>query len=284
MVSEMKAKVTYMEMIKEDLVIMRVVPENGMPEYRTGQFLTIGLPIPAEKKIVRRAYSLASHAENRDYFKFVIRWVRKPLPGRVTTELFYLSVGDEVLLGDPTGAALQISEKLPNGEKDNRRVICVGGGTGLAPFIAFANHFHDTNDRREVIILHGASYIDELSYKRLLTDLEDESEKRGRDQWNFRYRAAISRPKEFYNRSWSGPVGRVEAFFKPDKKTGLSPVDEMVGEEITPDNTIVYICGYQGTIDGVIEAIGSRGFVPAVEKIIKKEVPVLSATMKKFDT
>ncbi|KAF6248744.1 MAG: ferredoxin--NADP reductase, partial [Nitrosopumilus sp. YT1] len=105
MVLEMKAKVTYMELLKEDLVIMRVIPEKGVPEYRTGQFLTMGLPIPAEKKIVRRAYSLASHAGNRDYFEFVIRWVRKPLPGRVTTELFYLSVGDEVLLGYPTGAA-----------------------------------------------------------------------------------------------------------------------------------------------------------------------------------
>tara|TARA_B100000809_G_C15048094_1_gene497972 strand:- start:349 stop:1191 length:843 start_codon:yes stop_codon:yes gene_type:complete len=266
MVLEMKAKVTYMELLKEDLVIMRVIPEKGVPEYRTGQFLTMGLPIPAEKKIVRRAYSLASHAGNRDYFEFVIRWVRKPLPGRVTTELFYLSVGDEVLLGYPTGAALQISEKLPNGEKDNRRIICVGGGTGLAPFIAFAHHFHDTNDKREVIILHGASYIDELSYKRLLTDYDNESKKRGIDQWNFKYRAAISRPKEYYNRSWSGPVGRVESFFKPDKKTGLSPVDEMVGEEITPDNTIVYICGYQGTIDGVIESLGSRGFVTEHEK------------------
>jgi ferredoxin--NADP+ reductase len=266
MVLEMKAKVTYMELLKEDLVIMRVVPEKGVPEYRTGQFLTMGLPIPAEKKIVRRAYSLASHAGNRDYFEFVIRWVRKPLPGRVTTELFYLSVGDEVLLGYPTGAALRISEKLPNGEKDNRRVICVGGGTGLAPFIAFAHHFHDTNDKRELIILHGASYIDELSYRRLLTGYDDESKKRGSDQWNFRYRAAISRPKEYYNRSWSGPVGRVESFFKPDKKTGLSPVDEMVGEEITPDNTIVYICGYQGTIDGVIEYLGSRGFVTEHEK------------------
>ena len=266
MVLEMKAKVTYMELLKEDLVIMRVIPEKGVPEYRTGQFLTMGLPIPAEKKIVRRAYSLASHAGNRDYFEFVIRWVRKPLPGRVTTELFYLSVGDEVLLGYPTGAALQISEKLPNGEKDNRRIICVGGGTGLAPFIAFAHHFHDTNDKREVIILHGASYIDELSYKRLLTDYDNESKKRGIDQWDFKYRAAISRPKEYYNRSWSGPVGRVESFFKPDKKTGLSPVDEMVGEEITPDNTIVYICGYQGTIDGVIEYLGSRGFVTEHEK------------------
>lgn len=265
MVTEMKAKVVYREILKEDLVIIRLVPEKGMPEYKTGQFLTIGLPIPSEKKIVRRAYSIASHAENRDYFEFVIRWVRKPLPGRVTTELFYLSVGDEVSLGDPTGAALQISDMLPNGKKDNRRIICVGGGTGLAPFIAFAKHFHDINDKREVVVLHGASYVDELSYKRLLTDLELESEK-DRNKWNFRYRAAISRPKEFFNRSWNGHVGRVESFFKPDKKSGLSPVEEMVGEELSPENTIIYICGYQGTIDGVIGHLDSKGFVTEHEK------------------
>lgn len=266
MVSEVKAKITYMELLKEDLIVIRLVPNSGMPDYKTGQFLTIGVPIPTEKKIVRRAYSIASHPENREYFEFVIRWVRKPLPGRVTTELFYANVGDEVWLGDPTGAALQISETLPDGQEDNRRIICVGGGTGIAPFIAFAKHFHDTNDRREVVVLHGASYVDELSYKRLLTGLEEESEKRGRDKWNFRYKAAISRPKEFFNRSWNGHTGRVESFFVANKKTGLSPVEEMVGEQITPENTIIYICGYQGTIDGVIDAVGSRGFVTEHDK------------------
>jgi hypothetical protein len=57
---ETKAKVVYRELLKEDLVVIRLVPEGGMPEYQTGQFLTIGLPIPAEKKVVRRAYSIAS--------------------------------------------------------------------------------------------------------------------------------------------------------------------------------------------------------------------------------
>jgi ferredoxin--NADP+ reductase len=237
MVTDTKAKVTYMEFLKEDLFIIRIVPEGGVPDYKAGQFLTIGVPIPTENyKIVRRAYSIASHPENKNYFEFVIRWVRKPLPGRVTTMLMYASEGDQVLMGMPTGNALTINDKMPDGSPDTRRIVCVGGGTGLAPFVSFAKHLHDTGDKREIIVLHGASYVDELSYKMFLTDLENESIDRGRDKWNFKYRAAISRPKEWF------------------------------GEKITKDNTFVYVCGYQGTIDGVLDVVQPNGFVTMQNK------------------
>jgi len=267
MVVDNKATVTFIELLKEDLAIFRLVPDDGeVPDFRAGQFITIGMPNPAEgNKIVRRAYSIASHPENKKYIELVIRWVRKPLPGRLTTLLFNAREGDEIGWIKPSGIALDINDKMPDGSKDERRIVCIGGGTGLAPFVSFAQHLHDVGDKREIVVLHGASYVDELSYKQLLTDLENESRDRGKDKWNFTYRASISRPQEWFNRSWGGQIGRVETFLRP-KDNGMSVLEELVGEKITKDNTMFYVCGWQGTIDGTMDYLKPRGFVTMSDK------------------
>lgn len=260
MVAEDTAKISYIERLKEDLMIFRLVPDEvPVPEYEAGQYTILGMPNPNENnKVVRRAYSIASHPENREYLELYVRWVRNPLPGRLTTQIFSAEIGTPMTWMKPRGHDLTINEELHNGEKDERRIVCLGGGTGLAPFISIALHLRDTGDKREVVVLHGASYTDELGYRELLEGLEKESQDRGTDKWNFKYRPTISRPKE--NPGWDGHTGRVEGLLKPNSD-GKMPLEEILGDEITRENTMFYICGWQGTIDGALSVLEPRGFV-----------------------
>jgi ferredoxin/flavodoxin---NADP+ reductase len=261
MVVDNKATVSYIRVLKEDLAIFRIKPADGLvPDFKAGQFVTLGLHIPSEGKIVRRAYSIASPPEEKKHFELIIRWVRKPVPGRLTTELFNKKEEDQIMWVKPTGI-FTISEKLHNGEPDNRRMVLIGGGTGLAPFIAYALHMKAIGSKRQIVVLHGASYVDELSYRELLTELEEESIDKGRDKWDFYYRASISRPQEWFNRSWGGQRGRVETFLRPKAGSDRSPLEELVGEKITTENTSFYVCGWQGTVDGSLDYLVPKGFV-----------------------
>jgi ferredoxin--NADP+ reductase len=231
-----------------------------VPDFKAGQFVTLGLHVPSENKIIRRAYSIASAPEQKRRFELIIRWVRKPVPGRLTTELFNKKEGEEILWVKPTGI-FTINEKMHDGSPDDRRMVLIGGGTGLAPFISYSVHLKKIGSKREIIVLHGASYVDELSYKDMLTSLEEESLDKGKDSWNFRYRASISRPQEWFNRTWAGQKGRVESFLRPKAGKDLSPLEELVGEKVTPENTSFYICGWQGTVDGALDYLVPKGFV-----------------------
>jgi ferredoxin--NADP+ reductase len=267
LVADQKGIISYIRVLKDDLAIFRIKPANGsIPDFKAGQFVTLGLPVKSEGgKIIRRAYSIASPPEQKKHFELYIRWVRKPVPGRLTTELFERREGDEISWLKPTGP-FGFIDKKPDGSPDTRRIVMIGGGTGLAPFISATLHFKAIGDKREIILLHGASHVDELGYREQMTDLEEESIDKGRDHWNFKYRASISRPDEWLNRNWGGHKGRVETFIKPDPATGKSPLEVLVGEKINPGNTMFYVCGWQGTVDGSMQYLTPLGFVEERKK------------------
>ncbi|MBI5133459.1 MAG: ferredoxin--NADP reductase [Thaumarchaeota archaeon] len=263
MVADQEGIISYIRVLKEDLAIFRIKPANGpVPDFRAGQFSSLALPdVKGEDgELVRRAYSIASPPEQKKYFEFYVRWAKKPVPGKLTTPLFERKTGDKIFWRKPTGP-FGIVDERPDGSPDTRRIVMAAGGTGLAPFIAFTLNLKARGDKREIIVLHGVSYVDELAYSELLTELEEESIDKGKDHWNFRYRASISRPDERINRSWGEHKGRVETFLKPDPATGKSPLEELVGEKITPENTMFYVCGFQGTVDGIMQTLGPLGFV-----------------------
>ncbi len=55
MVKDNKGKITYIQNQKEDLAIFRITPEGDVPDYKAGQFLTLGMPVEAEGgKMIRK--------------------------------------------------------------------------------------------------------------------------------------------------------------------------------------------------------------------------------------
>src|SRR5207237_10148090 len=132
---------------------------------------------------------------------------------------------------------------------------------------AFSRNLKGMGSKREIVVLHVASYEEELRYKDLLTALEEESLDKGKDKWNFRYRASVSRPQEWFNRTWNGQKGRVESFLRPKAGKDLSPREELVGERVTPENTSFYSWGWQGTVDGALDFLLPQGVVGERRKI-----------------
>ena len=82
MVVDNKATVSYINVLKEDLAIFRIKPNEGqVPDFKPGQFVTIGVNVPSERKMIRRAYSIASPPQQKKHFELILRWVKKPVPG-----------------------------------------------------------------------------------------------------------------------------------------------------------------------------------------------------------
>jgi len=50
MAIDKKATLTYVQLMKEDLAVFRLVPEDGIiPDYETGKFITLGITIHSEE-------------------------------------------------------------------------------------------------------------------------------------------------------------------------------------------------------------------------------------------
>jgi len=250
--------------VTDVLSIFKVVPDTPIPEGRwfiPGQYLTLGLNNEAKPELgaVRRAMSIASAPQQRGTIDFYIRYVNKPESDNPLTHLLWaMKSGERLNMTTRAVGKFTIDETI--GTEDKRLKILVAAGTGLAPFTSMveADVADDPEaDLSEYVLLHGASYPDQLGYKQRLEQL-------ARDN-GLHYFPTVSRPKQAPD--WTGLAGRVEDFFKPERLTQL---ERDIGREpgaLTPDTAVIYICGLTGTIAMTIERLLGRGFVPFHRKI-----------------
>ena len=247
-------KINYCKNLTPDLAIIRVKPANGrsVPDFKAGQFVALGVKLDGDYNITYRPYSLSSPPEEKRYFEFYIKCAREHIISKFTHALFKMIEGDLLYWREPAGA-FTIEDKKADGTLDTRRLVLVASGTGLAPFISYVLHLKNIGSKREIVLLHGAKYIQELGYYDML-------KKMSASDPNFKYLPSVSRLYYELSRDWGGNIGRVETLLV-GKDGCESRLEKAIGEKVTPENSFFHICGYPGTIDAVISILSPLGFV-----------------------
>lgn len=256
---ELNAIVTHRVEVASGLIILRVAPDGWtLPEWTSGQFGVLGLPVgaprveiadkedgdPDPKKLIRRAYSIASGTGEKDYLEFYITLVHS---GALTPRLFALRPGDRVFLGKKITGMFTL-DKVP----ESNNLVLVGTGTGLAPYMSMLRSELEIRPDRHIVVFQGARHSWDLGYRGELTAMQ-------RISPTFHYVPIISRPqKELV--PWGGQTGYVQDLVD----RGL--LEEFLGGKPTPDNTHFLLCGNPGMIEGMIERLAADGFTEHSKK------------------
>ncbi len=201
---------------------LRFDPGKSM-EFIPGQFAAV--LCPKERKIIRRAYSIASPPSQKQHLDLIIKLVQ----GGVVTNWFWtLKTGDRFRVHGPLGKFI-----LP--ERIDFEIVFVATGTGIAPFRSMIHQMLRDGFQGKMDLLFGTRYENMIPYHAEWLELS-------RKHPNLRYLPTISRPSP----EWKGEAGyvqtKIEKFFP------------------NPDGKRVYICGLNEMIQGVQEACQKRGY------------------------
>lgn len=223
-VQEYNAEVVEIQDLTHDtkFVRLKLITPNNM-QFRPGQYAQIKIP----GLEIFRAYSIASKPSDDDNIEFIIRYVYK---GLATTYVHKaLDVGDNIIITGPYGDFfLQ--------EDSDRDIICIAGGSGMAPIRSILYYMHEKKIDRKVSYFFGARTKKDIYYTEELTALQDEFP-------NFTYVVALSEPT--LEDDWNGEVGLI-----------TEVVDKYCN---SLENSEAYLCGSPGMIDACNVVLTKNG-------------------------
>lgn len=239
--------------VSPGLIILRVKPDGwALPSWKSGQFAVLGLPVSAPRvalsdeedgelapdKLIKRAYSISSASQERDYVEFFITLVHS---GALTPRLFHLRVGDRVFMGERIKGLFTL-DQLPRGSN----LVFVGTGTGLAPYMSMLRSEIECSPDRQTAVLLGARHSWDLGYRGELIAMQ-------RYCPTFHYLPTISRPDKELG-PWTGHTGYVQDLWRGEafrKAWGGTP---------SPEDTRVLLCGSPEMIESMLEILAADGF------------------------
>ena len=216
--------------IKE--VTLQLAPGERI-DFQAGQFIQFEVPPYAlADEPVYRAYSISSSPAQHDRVELEIRLVPN---GICTTYVHrYLKVGDGVTVNGPYGDF--------HLQENDREMICVAGGSGMAPIKSILARLAETGSKRRIRYFFGARTERDLF-------LVDEMRALERTLTDFRFIPALSAPQD--GAAWQGETGLVTAVLE---------------RHVTSvENAEAYLCGSPGMINATVAVLKKKGM--PVERI-----------------
>jgi len=140
-----------------------------------------------------------------------------------------LEENEEVIFTGPFGEFFLREDSL-------RKIICIGGGCGMAPLRSIIYSLAKRNMPREVIFFFGARAKRDLFYTEELKDLEKRFP-------NFKYIPALSEPQP--QDRWEGETGLI-----------TQVVERYIHKAVDSE---AYLCGPAPMIDAAIKVLTKKG-------------------------
>ena len=174
--------------------------------------------------VTTRAYSMANYPEEYGIIMLNVRIASPPPrapegtpPGKMSSYIFNLKPGDEVIISGPFG---EFFAK----ESDNE-MLFIGGGAGMAPMRSHIfDQFKRLDSKRKVSYWYGARSLREAFYQ------EDFDSIAG-DYDNFEWHLALSEPLPEDN--WTGYTGFIHQVV----------LDNYLKDHPAPEDVEYYLCG-----------------------------------------
>ncbi|MFQ6028362.1 MAG: ferredoxin--NADP reductase [Dehalococcoidia bacterium] len=233
-----KAKLVERRDITDDLMVIKLKPEEGHFKFKPGQYCTLG------RDGVERAYSIAS-APSEPLLEIFVELVPE---GELTPRMWKLKIGDKMSIRPRAKGIFLLNDKV-------HHHVMVGTVTGVAPYVSMIREYlRQEGQGHKFYVLYGASYQDELTYDVELAELAAEYPD------SIKFVPTVSRPKEERNAKWCGEKGRVNNL-----------VEKYLEEfDLPKDDTMVYACGHPGMIADVKEKVTPQGWQFIEERFWKE--------------
>ena len=189
---------------------------------------------------VTRAYSMANYPEERGVIMLNVRVASPPPrspegtpPGKMSSYMFNLRVGDEVTISGPFGEFFA--------KETGAEMLFIGGGAGMAPMRSHIfDQFRRLSTSRRVSYWYGARSLREAFYL-------DDFDTVARENENFDWHLALSEPLPEDN--WTGYTGFIHQVV----------LDNYLKAHTAPEDIEYYLCGPPMMLQACMDMLDSLG-------------------------